>query len=408
MPAAMTATRRCCSARRATSRDAAISTAPCISSSSRPRRACGGAEAMVKDGLFDEFPCDAIFGMHNRPGLAVGKFADPRRRDDGRRRLFRHRDHRQGRARRAARGRHRPGDRRQPDHHGAADRSCRATCGRSIPVVVSVTQIHAGDAYNVIPRARRAARHRARLQPGHDGADRGAHARRSPRASPPGSARTAEPRFPLSVPAAGQRRRRGPVHRRLRRRHRRRGQRQPRRAGTMASEDFSYMLEQVPGAYIQIGNGDGEGGCEVHNPGYDFNDEALPLGATLFARLVERRLARLGRDEAGAARRRELAARREIPAFRGLGGFSARSRRSAPAALQPADPASTPRPRRRLRGLAGPARADAGRDRRAADRQHVAAQPRRAVDRARASAPYRCFSRSTRLSRGSGWAPAAQ
>ncbi|MDE1949959.1 MAG: M20/M25/M40 family metallo-hydrolase, partial [Burkholderiales bacterium] len=57
----------------------------------------------------------------------------------------------------------------------------------------------------------------------------------------------------------------------------------------MASEDFSYMLEQRPGAYIQIGNGDGEGGCEVHNPGYDFNDAALPLGAAFFARLVETR-----------------------------------------------------------------------------------------------------------------------
>jgi len=61
----------------------------------------------------------------------------------------------------------------------------------------------------------------------------------------------------------------------------------------MASEDFSYMLEKVPGAYIQIGNGDGEGACEVHNPGYDFNDGALPYGASLFARLVERRLARM-------------------------------------------------------------------------------------------------------------------
>ena len=86
----------------------------------------------------------------------------------------------------------------------------------------------------------------------------------------------------------------------MRRRARRRGQRQSRTAtSTMASEDFSYMLERVPGAYIQIGNGDGEGGCEVHNPGYDFNDVALPLGASLFVRLVERRLARLGRDEAG-------------------------------------------------------------------------------------------------------------
>ena len=60
----------------------------------------------------------------------------------------------------------------------------------------------------------------------------------------------------------------------------------------MASEDFSYMLEQVPGAFINIGNGGGEGGCEVHNPGYDFNDEALTLGSTLWARVVERRLAK--------------------------------------------------------------------------------------------------------------------
>ena len=63
---------------------------------------------------------------------------------------------------------------------------------------------------------------------------------------------------------------------------------------TMASEDFSYMLRDVPGAYIQIGNGDGEGACEVHNPGYDFNDGALPYGASLFVRLVEKRLDRLG------------------------------------------------------------------------------------------------------------------
>jgi len=47
----------------------------------------------------------------------------------------------------------------------------------------------------------------------------------------------------------------------------------------------------VPGCYINLGNVDAEGGCEVHNPGYDFNDEALPLGAS-FARLVETRLAR--------------------------------------------------------------------------------------------------------------------
>ncbi|KMN37968.1 amidohydrolase [Chromobacterium sp. LK1] len=53
------------------------------------------------------------------------------------------------------------------------------------------------------------------------------------------------------------------------------------------SEDFSFWLEQVPGCYLIIGNGDGEGGCMVHNPGYDFNDQILPLGASYWVRLVE-------------------------------------------------------------------------------------------------------------------------
>ncbi len=55
----------------------------------------------------------------------------------------------------------------------------------------------------------------------------------------------------------------------------------------MGSEDFAYMLMEKPGSYIWIGNGDGEGSCMVHNPGYDFNDEILPLGATYWTRLVE-------------------------------------------------------------------------------------------------------------------------
>ena len=53
------------------------------------------------------------------------------------------------------------------------------------------------------------------------------------------------------------------------------------------SEDFAYWLEQVPGCYFIVGNGDGDGGCMVHNPGYDFNDQALPLAASFWVRLVE-------------------------------------------------------------------------------------------------------------------------
>jgi hippurate hydrolase len=61
----------------------------------------------------------------------------------------------------------------------------------------------------------------------------------------------------------------------------------------MGSEDFSYMLAERPGAYILVGNGAGEaGGCEVHNPRYDFNDAAIPYGAGILAAVVEKELPR--------------------------------------------------------------------------------------------------------------------
>lgn len=59
---------------------------------------------------------------------------------------------------------------------------------------------------------------------------------------------------------------------------------------TMGGEDFSYMLQQRPGAYIWLGQGGGQTGCFLHNPGYDFNDEIIPLGAGYLAALVEESL----------------------------------------------------------------------------------------------------------------------
>ncbi|MEO5770494.1 MAG: amidohydrolase, partial [Burkholderiaceae bacterium] len=64
---------------------------------------------------------------------------------------------------------------------------------------------------------------------------------------------------------------------------------------TMGAEDFSYFLQQKPGCYFLIGNGDGShrigghgmGPCMLHNPSYDFNDDLIPLGATLWVRLAE-------------------------------------------------------------------------------------------------------------------------
>jgi hippurate hydrolase len=61
---------------------------------------------------------------------------------------------------------------------------------------------------------------------------------------------------------------------------------------TMGAEDFAFMLQAKPGCYVWIGNGPGEGGCILHNPRYDFNDEILPIGASYWATLAEHVLAR--------------------------------------------------------------------------------------------------------------------
>ena len=64
------------------------------------------------------------------------------------------------------------------------------------------------------------------------------------------------------------------------------------------SEDFAFMLERVPGSYLLIGNGTGEGagegGCMVHNPGYDFNDANIGIGSAYWVLLAERFLAAKG------------------------------------------------------------------------------------------------------------------
>ena len=67
------------------------------------------------------------------------------------------------------------------------------------------------------------------------------------------------------------------------------------------SEDFAFMLEEVPGSYLLVGNGDGSpdgfnsghGACMVHNPGYDFNDHSLPVGAAYWVLLTQRLRGRL-------------------------------------------------------------------------------------------------------------------
>ena len=249
----------------------------------------GGAAAMVEDGLFERFPCEAIFGMHNRPHLAEGRFAirsGPMMAGGG---IFD--------IRVTGRGAH--GARPEAGIDPIVVACHIATALQTIvarnvaPVdtsVVSVTQIHAGEAYNVIPpEAVLRGTARAFATTTFDLIEN--NMRRIAEGVASAFGATAEVDFrrnflPL-VNDAQETRFIADVAAELV------GPEAVNREGglVMASEDFSAMLAECPGAYIQIGNGDRPGGCEVHNPGYDFNDAILPLGASLFARLVERRLA---------------------------------------------------------------------------------------------------------------------
>jgi amidohydrolase len=250
----------------------------------------GGAEAMVKDGLFQKFPCEIIFGMHNRPKLDVGKFAirsGPQMAGGG---LF---DiHITGKGAHGAR----PETGIDPVIIATQIISAlQSVVSRNVApldsAVISVTQMHSGDAYNVIPqeavlrgtirafRKETMALIKERIETISSGIAKtlGGSAKADVRiAFPPLVNDKDAVKFIADVAeeivGAENMNREGPF--------------------VMASEDFSYMLEQVPGAFINIGNGGGEGGCEVHNPSYDFNDEALTLGSTLWARVVEKRLAK--------------------------------------------------------------------------------------------------------------------
>ena len=59
----------------------------------------------------------------------------------------------------------------------------------------------------------------------------------------------------------------------------------------MTGEDFSWFLKEVPGAFVWIGNGPAEGGCELHNPAYNFNDAILPTASGFLAEVAKRALA---------------------------------------------------------------------------------------------------------------------
>ncbi len=252
----------------------------------------GGAREMMRDGLFDKFPMEAVFGMHNWPGLKAGTFAlspGPVMASSNEFKI-------------TIRGK--GGHAAMP--HNATDpvvvacqlvQTFQTIVSRNLkPIdagVISVTMIHAGHASNVIAdscelqgtvrtftlevldqieaRMREAAEHTC--------AAFGARCDfEFERNYPPTINAEREVEFARRVMAdiVGE-------------------ANVLRQEPTMGAEDFAYMLQAKPGAYAFIGNGDGVhremghggGPCTLHNPSYDFNDDLIPLGATYWVRLVE-------------------------------------------------------------------------------------------------------------------------
>jgi len=256
----------------------------------------GGAREMIKDGLFEKFPMEAIFGAHNWPGLTVGQFSlksGPAFASSNEFRIV-------------IRGK---GAHAAMPHNGidpvpvacqmvSAFQTIISRNKRPIDAgVISVTMVHAGEATNVVPdscemrgtvrtfthevldliekRMQEVAEHTCLAF----GAECEFEFKRNypPTINHPDETAFARRVMTDMVGADNV------------------IEFEP----TMGAEDFSYFLQAKPGCYFLIGNGDGAhremghgmGPCMLHNPSYDFNDDLIPLGGSLWVRMAEAWLA---------------------------------------------------------------------------------------------------------------------
>jgi amidohydrolase len=253
----------------------------------------GGAREMIKDGLFKKFPMQAVFGMHNWPGAEVGTFAvspGPVMASSNEFKITVH-----------GKGSHAALPHNGVDPIVVASQMVQAfqniITRNKKPVdagVISVTMIHAGHATNVIPdscemqgtvrtftlevldlierRMKEVAEHIC-------AANEARCEFEFVRNYPPTINHVKEAAFMREV--MGEMVGTSNVI-----------DQEP----TMGAEDFSFMLQEIPGAYGFIANGDGAhremghggGPCTLHNPSYDFNDELIPLGGSLWVKMVEK------------------------------------------------------------------------------------------------------------------------
>ena len=245
----------------------------------------GGALRMVDDGLFEQFPCDEIYALHNTPGLPVGQIGmitGPAMASFDRATVTL-----TGRSAHGA-----------MPHHGIDVMQAAASIvlglqslvSREVDAlksaVITVGSIQAGATYNIVPESAtikigiRALNPEVRNQIETRLRDFvGAQAQSYQLQAD----LLYERKYPVLVNHAAQTERAREVATKLLG-----ADNVVTRGPVMGSEDFAYMLEHRPGAYVRLGNGLGQdGGCMVHNPLYDFNDKALPIGAAFWASLAQ-------------------------------------------------------------------------------------------------------------------------
>ncbi len=250
----------------------------------------GGGRVMVEEGLFDRFPMQAVFGMHNIPGIAAGQIAVRAGPMMASYDMFE--------LTITGRGAHgaMPHMGVDPIVIGAElTQKLQTIVSRNVdpidPAVLSVTKFHSGSAWNIIPneavlggtvrafstRVQDQIEQRIRQLCEGTAASHGAQITvRYERRYPPTVNHPEQAALCMNVAQALVGAENVIID--------------PKPA--MGSEDFAWMLQAKPGCYVWIGNGTGSsGGCMVHNPGYDFNDSILPTGAAYWVRLAETALA---------------------------------------------------------------------------------------------------------------------
>ena len=247
----------------------------------------GGANAMIDDGLFDKFPCDRVYAMHNGPGIAVGKFASVPGIRTAAGAFFD--------IKVIGKGGHGAFPQFAIDPItiaaeiiGAIQTIISRTTSPNDSAVLSITKVHAGDAYNVIPESamlsgtvrtfaidkmQEIERQMISISEGISKAHGG----------------TARVEFnTLFLPVLNEEEATDLATEVCRDMVGQDNVITTGSAGT-GSEDFSFMSNEVPGCYVIIGNG--EDSNALHNPNFDFNDEALVYGGSFFARVIEKELA---------------------------------------------------------------------------------------------------------------------